>query len=502
VPSRFVVAAVLTLALGAASAALSCGGSTPVQAVDAAAVDVTLLGGIDAPLAIDSGQDASPLQTNLRVALVSELRLGIDICVRPGITNGTFEGPLLFDLPTLPDAGEDAHKTPPLEASVKPDAASDAKSASDAGHSSDAARESSTTTDASDGAPPHDSGRVEDADATKPHDGAHDSLESDAREEASEAAADAAPDAPRGVDGGVRSGGVHGFQVSSYLSVQGAGTFEVKIVPGGSPSCGAAAEPLAIQYVTMNAGAYYTLVVHGSLPPLQVDAGVDAGPRSDAESHDAKAHDAKPGDATAGDARIDATHPEGGHADDAAREGSSTEAGVADAGALPLSFIILTDEPALSTTLARARFVNMLTGSSGAAGPLSIAAIDDVSGGTPVSTLLASDVPDLSAARPNPAAPAVDTLGYWSGPPISFASSIFASASQDAGPAGAVDAVAPQYAWSFELSTSFPSFDINQGSNHTGFIVGGGTTPPALLWCNDSEQSASALTACTLSSGP
>ena len=147
-PRRFLLATGLTLALGAASGGLSCSSGSPATPLDAAPVDVTILGGFDAPPAFDAGGDASPLRTNLRVALVSPLRLGIDICVRPGIVNAAYEGPLLYDLPTLPDAGEDAKKKHPVEASTATDAAIDAGASHDAGSIGDGSHPSDATSDA------------------------------------------------------------------------------------------------------------------------------------------------------------------------------------------------------------------------------------------------------------------------------------------------------------------------------------------------------------------
>ena len=116
--------------------------------------------------------------------------------------------------------------------------------------------------------------------------------------------------------------------MSGYLSVPLAGTMDVAIVRGGSTTCDRSLTPP--RRVTLDAGKLYTLaVIHA--PGLAADAGpTDGGSLGDAVS----------------DAHAEAAAPE-----------------------LALSVIVLTDEPEVSPSFARARFFNGLEASDGGAAP-------------------------------------------------------------------------------------------------------------------------------------
>lgn len=74
------------------------------------------------------------------------------------------------------------------------------------------------------------------------------------------------------VDASVSPGGLARLAVSGYLPVLGTGVFRVNVVAGGSLSC---ASPIASGDVTLEAGRYATVVFAGKR--VRVDAGVDGG---------------------------------------------------------------------------------------------------------------------------------------------------------------------------------------------------------------------------------
>jgi hypothetical protein len=472
--------------------AAACSSPSQVPAVDAGVDDARVIVSHDAATSSRGAADATPLHTSLRLALLSPLDFGVDVCLRATGVNEPFQGPLLYEqLPSLPDAGLDA-----------PRAADGGPHAGDAGshpvdahtHPVDARLEGSprdgTTRDAhaTDGTTPRDATTAADARPDARPDATRDGA-TDARADSRlDAAADGATDAADGAvadastdgqvdgalltDGGERAGGVLAWHVSSYLTVSGAGTFDVVIVPGGSPSCNV---HLASQRVTLDAGKFTTLVVVGSPPPTSADGGSDASRPVDAS-----------GDGARSPVRQDASR----------RDGSQP-----DASAEYLSIVALTDEPALSASLARARFFNATTpGDAGPVGPLRVAAAE-----LGAIVPLANAVAEGCVSSPNPGNPAVDTLGYWEGAP--FASTISlrimagTGAWTDGGAEGGVDggadgvdggAVAP----SWTIASTANPFDLIANTNHTGFIVGPTTKAIALVWCNDTATP-SVLTSCT-----
>jgi len=376
--------------------------------------------------------DAAGLQTGVRLALMSPLPFGVDVCLG---ANQRLQGPLVYlskQLPTLPDAGRDAPRHPASDASTDarpdtrdatPDAAADG---GDAAVRSDATLDGDATArDAS----PH------------PHDGAVGDAETDA-----------------GKDGGVRAGGVLQWTVSDPLTVQGAGNFSVRIVVGGSSSCSTGVLPMASETVTLAPGEFATFVVL-AVPPAG-DAGADAA-----------ANDAAP---------TDAERP---------RDASRADARPVDASAIALptvKVIKLVDEPlsaelASTLTLAHARFFNATTFApdAGTVSPLGVVAVAQ-NGTVP----LADDVPMDGVSATHAANPAVDSLGYWAGPPLSSTAPIDlrvgAPVPTDASVEGGT--VAPS--WTFAPSST-GSFGLVARSNHTGFLVGGGVGPPNLVWCDD-----------------
>jgi hypothetical protein len=440
---------------------IATGCSTPSAAPptsDAAVDHGTVPTPPDAVAGRDSGFDAATEQTSLRLALLSSLGFGVDVCIS-SFTTGAQQGPLLYNqhqLQTQPDAGHDAAHDAAGAAETggaPPDAAIDGASAGDAG---------ATQTDATlDATLP--------TDATFTADAAHDAT-LDASGDGSTDAHDAmvsGADGASAIDGGTPFGGVLAEQVTNYLAIAGAGTFEVSIVPGGASTC---ACPLARRLVTFDSGKFYTLVV-GALAP----AGSDAGGLVDATATDA---------ARSGDAAL-------------------LDAAPADACAAPtsLSIVPLTDEPLLTATLARARFFNAIgfdpvsSNDAGAVGALRVAVVEQ-SAIVP----LASRVPVDQVSSASPANPGVDALGYWTGT-LSVTTSLVhlrvgpvTDVGGEAGVDGAVTAP-------FSSFVTSDGFDLVASTNHTGFLAGGGAAPLTLLWCNDSITLGAVYTSCELVTG-
>jgi len=340
----------------------------------------------DTGVPFDTGTDASPLQTNVRLGLFAASPFGVDIGLRAATATVYPPSPLLYSqLPSLPDGGAD-------DAGVE---AGPRDGGRDGGPRDASPDSRGAAADGSDGA---SDAR---ADATLAGDATTDADLGDARPDSSSTG-------PIHLTGGVLPG-----QLSGYLTVPGAGTFDIAIVKGGTGSC---TQPIAVHAATLGPGKFATLMVV-SLPS-------------------------------------------------------------ADAAASGPSLVVLTDEPAELPAMARARFVNVTTpvGDAGAL-PLSVVALSQ---GQP--TPLALDVAPDHEATTNPAAPAVDTLGYWAG------SALQNPVELRIGPAGEDSGAA----W----ASTPESLDLSVGSNHTGFIWGGGALPRSLLWCND-EESHSVLTSCT-----
>jgi len=495
----------------------ACSNNDAVTPVDAAIDHATIIVTPDARVTFEATVDATPLQTNVRVALLSDLGFGIDICVSPVGSTGAmltpYIGPLLYQkLPSFPDAGSDAatdadsgHRDGSSKDASGADSASrDAAGTTDATIDATADGSGARTGDAaSDGAGDGaEAGDASDAsagdaatDAAKDArgdafgDGASDGARDGSADATGDAVSDAVADAIVMPDGGERVGGVPANQVSTYLSVQGAGTFDVAVVLGGSSSC---ASPLLVTRVTLDAGKFTTLVVRGSTTPVSLDAA----------SADAQATDAsKLADASHADATMHADGAADG-ARDGAHDASLVDATTpAPAPLVVLTVVALTDEPALSSTFARARFFNATTASTsgeddgGATSALRVAAVEQAA-----TVPLAVDVPVNRVTLANPASPAVDSLGYWQGAPLvstvpislrASAGPLMADASLDAKP-GAKDGGATSLTWTFGST----SFDLVAETNHTGFFVGNGDALE-LLWCDDSTSSGpSALTSC------
>lgn len=490
---------------------------------DAASEHATIVIGTDSSLAGDGGAgDAQTLHTSFRIALLSSLGYGIDVCVRTN-ASAPYIGPLLYQqLPSIPDGGADAKKDAHLahdahavdaegskldaardgamedaesrdargddamsdaKGDMLPDAKADGSRDALVDVRADSARDATAREDATrDGAP----------DVT-PEEGGERLLEGGDGRAGSEldGATDAATDAVTLPDAGERVGGVLFSQVSSYLTVAGAGTFDVAIVLGGSPSC-LTHQPLLVQRLTLDAGKLSTLVVR-SAPVAPI---VDAGPTDATVPRDAARADATKPDATP-DATVDARPPV-----DASRDGANGDASDLDASAPSLSILVLTDEPAVSTALSRARFFNATTASStsgdgGIIGALRVSAVENLA-----TVPLASDVPVNQVSLANPSDPSVDTLGYWQGAPLVSSTPINLRVSQATGATSASDAgtdadgggTGPP-SWTFGSTTSF---DLTQArSNHTGFFVGNPGPSLNLIWCDDTSSGVTAMDAST-----
>ena len=190
---------------------------------------------------------------------------------------------------------------------------------------------------------------------------------------------------------------------------------------------------------------------------------------------------------------------------DASREASVADGSPREAArppplSLPLGIVVLTDEPVVSKSMARARFFNgtRASGDAGLARPVQVSAVDQM-----VTTPLAADVPPGHVSLASPANPAVDSLGYWEGAPPATLTPINLVVS----PAGAVDAgadsgvVIPSWTLALTSSSAIDSFDLIMSSNHTGFLLGGGAGL-TLLWCDDTTSSGSSLTSCATVQAP
>ena len=448
-PSRLLLpafssAVLVSLASGVAALGTTFAGcSSSVGASSDAGDDhATILTGFDAPAPIESGTDATPLHTSLRIALLSPLGFGVDVCVGP--TSGPYVGPLLYEqLPSDPDGGDGGERK-------------DSRPAHETGPLPEAGQDS-----ASDSAAEAEAGRLFDGSLEGGHDAPF-----DARADSRWLVAGAALSA-----GGQRVGGVLYLEVSHYLRVANAGTVNVAIVRGGSATCNS---PLVVQRVTLNAGEFSTIVLESPLALAEADAGASV----DADRADA----AGARDATSGtDAHVADVHADGPRP----RDGAGDVVFSPDAS-IPLSLVVLTDEPVVSTTLARARFFNGST----ALGPVSVAALEQ---GTTIP--LAATVPVDHQSVQNPASPAVDSLGYWQGAPLVSTSPISLLVTSKGVVVDAGDDASAPATWGFGSTTSF---DLTQGqSNHSGFLVGTGTADIQLVWCDDTSAANQTLTSCT-----
>jgi hypothetical protein len=469
-----------------ASLTLAACSSTPAAppGIDGSIDHTSTIVGTDSGSVVDAangGSDAAALSTTLRVALVSPLGYGVDICLRAN-GSATFynNGVPLLDLPTFGDAGTDSGKRK-LDAG---DAAADATRRRDAG---DAARDATKQHDAAMDAPTrreaatdatrrHDAGdaradvghdahgRTDAHDAERPNDAQGEALAregggrdanrdavEDARHDATRDAAHGGsmdahrgaaeasrPDAGAKPDAGEKAGGVLYGHVSQYKTVALAGTVEVTLVRGGSTVCSATGEAgaalvLGTQRITLEPGRLSTLVVRNV--PALVDGG-----------------------------------------------------GSFDAAVVPLGIVVLTDEPAAVPSSARARFFNATTASDGGeARPLRISAIGSTSTG-PLNVPLAREVPVDQASLENPADPPVDSLGYWAAPaPASLTPiELMVTAEGDAGSRGHRHGAASAVFGA--AGSSLDSLELTNGTNHTGFVLGpvGSET---LVWCEDSIAS-------------
>jgi hypothetical protein len=205
---------------------------------------------------------ALTLTTTLRLAQLSRDLGVVDVCYRSP-SSQTFSGPIFASamIPVDSGAGSDG---------AARDGATDAADtgqvvASDAGQDAtvtDATRSDSSASDAT----LSDAATDAEGDTSVRDAAPSDALEeAPARDASSPDAGDAStPDASP--EAGSSSGLAY-LQVSSYVTIQGAGTFEIIVVPGGQGSC---TSPILDRKVTLDDGKRATLATFGS-------AGAEAG---------------------------------------------------------------------------------------------------------------------------------------------------------------------------------------------------------------------------------
>jgi hypothetical protein len=165
---------------------------------------------------------------------------------------------------------------------------------------------------------------------------------------------------PRADAGSGSGAALDPLTMSRYYRLEGAGTFELAILPAGAGSCTRA---YFAQSVTLDSDQYTTIVL------AQTQAGVLASP-------------------------------------------SSYLSDGADAG-VPFGLLTFTDEPSPISEAARTRFVSAVipAGPDGGAGPLSVSVLDSTADLVP----LAAVIPPDQVSAPSQLPPVVDALGYHDG---------------------------------------------------------------------------------------
>lgn len=236
------------------------------------------------------------------------------------------------------------------------------------------------------GGPARDAG-AEDADA-----GADDDASGDA--EARDAAA-------------ATSGPLSPFSVTSYVQLEGTGTFDLFIVRGDATTCAA---PLASGRITLDPGRLTTVSLVDGLAAAN-DGGADA------------------------EADADADAP--------------------DAGLAPVRFFSFADDPRIDATRARVRVLHMALG-EGPEPALGAIRVTALSGQNPV---IAPAVEPGKATRASAADPAVDALGYATLPPIAPLTAIEVTELGDASARGFTTAFADLGLGGASLHTMFVARD-------------------------------------------
>lgn len=213
------------------------------------------------------------------------------------------------------------------------------------------------------------------------------------------------------------SGPLTPLTVTSYLQIEGSGTFEIVVVRGDATSC---AQPLATGKVTLDAGHLATIAV--------VDGVIDA----------------------------DAAALDGGS--DAGEDASTPDAGLA-----PVRFLGFVDDPAIDATRARIRTIHLALGGAGATslGPLRMTA---VSGPNPV---VAPLVEPGKAGRSSGSEPPVDALGYALVSPVAPLTALRVDELADSGARG--------------FTTAFADLGLGGASLHTAFVAADATGPLVVL---------------------
>jgi hypothetical protein len=216
--------------------------------------------------------------TTVRVAQLSRDVGAVDICYR-SVLSQTFTGPV-FSSPMAPvgDAGSgDAGSGDATRLDGEPDSQTDGAADSEADGTTDGATDSETPAgEAGPDAPPDvidassplvDATAEAGQDATVTDATVRDAADGGPSEEAG-TAPDAAPDvtADAAMEAGTSSGLTY-LQVSNYVAIMGAGTFEIVVVPGGQGTC---TNALIDRMVTLDDGKRGTLAIYGS---REVEAG-------------------------------------------------------------------------------------------------------------------------------------------------------------------------------------------------------------------------------------
>jgi hypothetical protein len=197
-----------------------------------------------------SDASALTLTTTLRLAQLSRDLGPIDVCYRASSAQ-TFSGPIFSSQPVPIDAGVGVGDGGLVDAAIDSPSLDSSVAVPDAGPT-DATIQDSTVTDSP--AP----------DATSPDAASFDAGPSDAG--TAEVGADSGPaitDAAVGdatTEAGASSGLAY-LQVSNYVTIQGAGTFDIVVVSAGQGSC---TSPIVDRKLTLDDGKRTTLALFGS----------------------------------------------------------------------------------------------------------------------------------------------------------------------------------------------------------------------------------------------
>jgi hypothetical protein len=255
----------LCLVAGAAACAPSSGGGADASAEHS-------ITGANPEAGPDGGaEDASPsLMTTVRVAQLSRDVGAVDICYR-SVLSQTFTGPV-FSSPIMSVGDAGSGDASSQDASAVDGSSDGGNPTLDGGAdaASDVTDDSSPPTDAAAEAGPDSTA----TDATATDATVTDATVTDAtlRDAAPDVAPpeEAGPERDATTDAAMHGGGSAGLtylQVSNYVTIMGAGTFEIVVVPGGQGTC---TNAIIDRMVTLDDGKRGTLAIYGS---PEVEAG-------------------------------------------------------------------------------------------------------------------------------------------------------------------------------------------------------------------------------------